>query len=364
MSETLLARIAWNYLIEPGDRIAGQLLSLCNPSEALNKLLDSDTNPIGELTSVELQAAYERWRPRLKAGKANQILDTALSKDIKPLEPTSEYWPVGLADLGSHLPLLLWYRGNIQHFRQNRAVAVVGSRTITHYGNQVTVKLSQELVSSGAGIISGGALGVDAVAHRSTLRAGGVTIGVMAGGLDCLYPSAHLELFDQIAHEGLLVSEMTPGANPTRWRFLQRNRIIACLADATVITEAGYRSGSINTANHANELGRQVFAVPGPINSPSSAGCNRLIQEGRAQMLADLDDLATELGWKTAIDQQPQGMGALELRLFDSLTTRSKPLEELAALAGLTNVEMKMAVGGLEMLGLIVRNGNTASKCV
>jgi DNA processing protein len=184
----------------------------------------------------------------------------------------------------------------------------------------------------------------------------------MAGGLFNPYPAGNLELFDQIGQSGLLLSEMAPDAKPTRWRFLQRNRLIAALGKAVIVTEAGYRSGSINTVNHALDLDRSVFALPGPVNSPNSAGCNRLIAESKAQIITDFDDLEVLLGFRAEVVGGPQPLGQLELRLLDALTNRFQDEGKLAALAGFSSGELQMAIGGLELLGLVKREGKMLAK--
>jgi DNA processing protein len=177
----------------------------------------------------------------------------------------------------------------------------------------------------------------------------------MAGSLDNLYPSGNWQLFDEISHTGLLLSEMAPGSKPTRWRFLQRNRLIAALSEAVVVTEAGWRSGSINTASHANALNRRVFAVPGPINSPSSAGCNRLIRDQLAELLLDAADLPLELGWREPSIPDQSSLGSLELRALDALTTREQPFETIAIASGLSRAELTLALGGLQIAQLALR---------
>jgi DNA processing protein len=155
---------------------------------------------------------------------------------------------------------------------------------------------------------------------------------------------------------------MAPDAKPTRWRFLQRNRLIAALGSVVIVTEAGYRSGSINTVNHALELDRSVFAVPGPVNSPNSAGCNRLIAEGKAQIITDIDDLEARLGLREEVHGNQVPLGQLELRLLDALTNRFQDESKLAALAGFSAGELRIAIGGLELLGLLKREGKMLAK--
>lgn len=362
-SSELLARVAWNYLVEPGDRVAGLLIGAIGPEAAIARVLSDSTEPLVGLSSDELRNAFDRWQPRLVSGRAKELLSEATRRGVFPITPSDADWPEALEDLGEHGPLILWGRGERSALSSlGKSLSIVGSRTVTAYGNWATTEIVSHLTELGLATVSGGALGVDAVVHRSTLRFGGITIGVMAGGLFNPYPAGNLELFDQMGQTGLLLSEMAPDAKPTRWRFLQRNRLIAALGKAVIVTEAGYRSGSINTVNHALDLDRSVFALPGPVNSPNSAGCNRLIAEGKAQIITDFDDLEVQLGLRTEVVGGPQPLGQLELRLLDALTNRFQDEGRLAAIAGFSSGELRVAVGGLELLGLVKRDGKMLAK--
>ena len=165
-------------------------------------------------------------------------------------------------------------------------VAIVGTRKPTAYGKQVTSMIAERLAERGAVIVSGLAHGVDGIAHQGALRVGGKTVAVLPSGPDQIYPSAHQALAKNIAdRHGALISEYEPGAPPLQYRFLERNRLVSGLADIIVITEASIRSGTMNTASHALEQGKDVYAVPGPITSPMSAGCNALIAQGAAPIV-------------------------------------------------------------------------------
>jgi DNA processing protein len=346
--ETAKALITWNALAEPGDRLAGELISRFGPVEALEVFRNRRT--VGE----DFLAAFERWAPRDRTNLAEDKIADAKKSDLKLLLPSDLEWPIQLNDLGGHAPLLLWYQGSIDVFqRLGRVVALVGSRNATHYGQRVTSELCGVAVDDGAAIVSGGALGIDAVAHRATLARGGTTIAFMAGSLDIPYPSGNLELFQRIAHTGLLLSEMAPGSRPTRWRFLQRNRLIAALCEGLVVAEAGWRSGSINSVNHAVELGRKVFAIPGPINSPASAGCNRLIRDGMASILLEVGDLASELGWRNPELEMGDNFGTLELRALDAVSRKGSSFDHLLVESGLSASELRIALGNLKLNGAV-----------
>ncbi len=340
------ALITWNALVEPGDRIAGELLGTYGPVKALEVFLTRAS------TDAQVTQAFERWAPRYSSALADEKIALAARYGMKLLLPTDAYWPKALVDLGFHAPTLLWYRGALENFQKiNRALGVVGSRNATQYGQRVTSDLAVMAVQEGATVISGGALGIDSVAHRTTLQLRGLTTAIMAGALDSLYPAANGQLFDEIGQSGLLISEMTPNARPTRWRFLQRNRLIAALSQAIVVTEAGWRSGSINTVNHAGELGRPVFAVPGPISNPASAGCNRLIREGKATLLLEVSELPAELNWRSESDETNEVFGSLELRALDSLTSKEQDLQTLLIDSGLDIGELRIALGSLRLMG-------------
>jgi DNA processing protein len=184
-------------------------------------------------------------------------------------------------------------------------IAIVGSRKITPYGRGVTASLAKELAAKGVVIVSGLAQGADSVAHQACLEAGGQTIAVLPSGLHNTYPARHENLAKQIvAQGGVLISEYEPDHRPYPYDFLERNRIIAALSDAVLVTEAAARSGSLNTASHALDLNKPVLAVPGNITSPLSAGCNNLIRAG-ATPITSVQDILEALGWKdSAVREQ------------------------------------------------------------
>ena len=327
--------------------MAGKLIADFGAQLALEKFLKRTY--LGQ----DYEQAYQRWESRYHPKLADEKIELAQKHDLKLLTPSDSSWPLALTDLGVHQPALLWYRGNPENFSAlNKSVGVVGSRNASHYGQRITAELVSTLVAEDATVVSGGALGIDSVAHRATLGLNGVTVAFMAGSLDKPYPAANFQLFDEISHSGLLLSEMVPGSNPTRWRFLQRNRLIAAVSNALVVTEAGLRSGSINTVNHAAELDRPIYAIPGPITSPSSAGCNALIRDQLAGILVDVSELPQELGWRPVQLSKTDSMGSLELRALDALTGKAQHFENIRSLSGLTSIELRVALGGLQLLGL------------
>jgi DNA processing protein len=225
---------------------------------------------------------------------AARDLDGAHRSSARLLTPEDDQWPrqdlAALDSPGTDTvgPVALWVRGHgrLDLFGQYR-VAVIGARAATNYGVQVAADFAGSFATAGWVVVSGGAFGIDAAAHRAALVRQTPTIAVLATGVDRAYPSAHATLFDRIRDNGLLVSEYPPGTSAAKSQFLQRNRLVASLSRAVVIPECGIRSGSRNTARWARTLGRPVFAAPGPVFSAASAGCHDLIATGEAQLAAD-----------------------------------------------------------------------------
>ena len=187
-------------------------------------------------------------------------------------------------------PCLLYVKGRLPVFDETVTVAVVGTRDCTPYGIQCAEKLSYGLTNGGAIVISGLAKGIDAAASRGALRAGRITVGVLGNGVDVHYPAESRYLYEDVAAAGALISEYPPGTEPAKHHFPARNRIISGLSLATLVVEAPEKSGALITAETANEQGRDVFAVPGPIDAPASVGCNRLIRDG-AGLVSDAWDI-------------------------------------------------------------------------
>jgi DNA processing protein len=187
---------------------------------------------------------------------------------------------------------------------------------------------------------------------------------VMAGGIEKLYPSGNSQLLKRVTETGAVLTEMPPGSIPTKWRFLQRNRLIAALSQSTIVVEANWRSGALNTANHAQSLDREIYAVPGPISSPKSAGTNKLIADGRAQLIVDPADLLERLGIQARVPTQLElsGLGAIEVRVLDAIGFDSLEIAEICSAAGLTRDEGRFGLGNLELEGLVARRGNAWAK--
>lgn len=365
------AAAAWTTISEPGDELAGMLRLTLGAAKSLELLIERAsaaqvTKLLKDSEHAELANArfgrlpetiadgFERWLPRLSKTEVENALKVAAACKATFVSPDREDWPSGLSDLGLAMPAGLWVRGSLDSITPS--AAIVGSRTATNYGAWVCAEFVSTLADRSVAVVSGGAFGIDAAAHRAANALGVANLAVMAGGVDRFYPSSNSDLLRDVAANGAVLSELPPGARPTRWRFLQRNRLIAALGRATVVVEAGHRSGAINTANHALALGRNVGAVPGPINLSTSDGCHRLIRDGAAQLLAGNSDLLELLGLAHAENVENEPMGALELRALDALTTRFQNQIKLLEKAGLTSLELAIALGALELSGRAERD--------
>jgi DNA processing protein len=246
--------------------------------------------------------------------------------------------------------------------RLRPSVALVGARAASSYGDHVAMELAADLAGGGIPVVSGGAYGIDGAAHRAALAAGGLTIALLAGGAERAYPAGHTRLIDDVAATGAVVSEVPCGTAPTKWRFLQRNRLIAAIADATVVVEAGWRSGSLNTAGHAAALSRQLGAVPGQITSATSAGAHRLLREFGAACITGAQDVREMLGMTGGSCAPPvsttsRGTGMDPrtddtTRVRDALSTRAwRDASDIARRAGMTPVDTEGVLGLLHLEG-------------
>jgi len=260
-------------------------------------------------------------------------------------------------------PLVLWAIGPLRLDEiSERAAAIVGTRASTAYGEHVAADLSAGLVEHEVAIVSGGAYGIDGAAHRAALAADGMTVAVLAGGVDVLYPAGHSALLHRIAGTGLLVSEYPPGVRPARHRFLTRNRLVAALSGATVVVEAGLRSGAASTAAWARGLGRVVCAVPGPITSSASTGCHVLLRAG-AELVTRADEVREIIGRAGELaDDEPHPVDALdtltdtERQVYEALPGRgTRTPDEVAVAAGLPAAAILGPLAMLEIAGLVQR---------
>ena len=360
----LAARSVWSGIVEPGDRVAWMVVDALGAAPALDALIDKWDAPHwsatldGAATPQDMQLAIERWMPRLDLAASTRALRQAVRCGARLLVPGDPLWPVGVDDLGEHAPLALWVRGTDEALLAlNRSIALVGARAATGYGEHVTMEASAGLVDRGYAIASGAAYGIDGMAHRAALASNGMTIAFLAGGVDRFYPSGHDALLTRISEVGAVISELPCGSAPTKWRFLQRNRLIAAASLATIVLEAGWRSGSLNTAHHARELGRPIGAVPGPVTSAASAGCHKLFREEIAICVTNPDEMA-ELAPLAPIMQpslfDDQTYTDDRSRLFDAMSYQApRAALDIAARSGLSVGAVQALLGAAELEGTV-----------
>lgn len=375
---------------EPDTQLSDFLNSVGAPAEGESALFCSAN---GYYTPGEHQMSRDKFGKALATRRLrwNRRMERTLNAEAHMaatcgawlVTPADPLWPPQLNDLGPARPYGLWCRGDSRHLldlASAPSVALVGSRDPSIYGTEATTHLAAELARRGYTVISGGAMGIDIAAHRAALTQQGSdlpTIAFMAGGLDRLYPAQNSDALNMIVDRGLIMSEVSVGNTPTRWRFLERNRLIAALARHTIVVEARWRSGALNTARHAMEIGRTLWAVPGQINSPNSVGTNRLLRDGLAQTLTEAADILEydaaagfELGteheseWdqaasSSALDELTERQG----RVWDDLSPRSyRGVDEIAAALGLSARDVMADLFHLGRCGLAESSGTSWRK--
>ena len=310
--------------------------------------------PVKELragdVSQEAVAALLAARSRGLPGAAAAV-PRALAKGYQVVSYRDHGYPRWLADL-EDAPLVLYLWGSILPEDQ-KAVAVVGTRQASPYGLGVAERLARSLAAAGLTIVSGLARGIDTAAHRGALAAGGRTIAVLGSGLDRLYPADNRTLATHVARAGAVMSEYSPWVEPRGYFFPHRNRIIAGMSLGVLVVEAGRRSGAITTADHALVQGKPVMAVPGPVTSPSSCGCNRLIRDG-AHLVECAEDVLAVLGTEAVVRHRLPLLDEAEAGVLDLLQGECSH-SELLAQSGLEAGELAATLLSLEMQGLIRR---------
>jgi DNA processing protein len=299
-----------------------------------------------------------QWRASGGEPVVEQVWQRCCELGQTVLVDGSPDYPAALRDLIDPPPVL-FARGDLSLF-EGRRVGIVGTRNATSAGRATATALGRDLAAAGAHVVSGLARGIDGCAHQGVLTTDGPgrAIAVVGSGLDVVYPPEHHRLWARVAERGLLLSEAPPGRPPEPWRFPQRNRIIAALAEVLVVVESRETGGSLITVDEALECGRPVMAVPGPVGSRSSSGTNRLLRDGAAVVL-DASDVLTAL----AIDHLPLACGAHELRarpssadrvVYDACAGAPSTLDGLALATGWPLAEVAMALARLRQHGWVV----------
>ncbi|MDR0837029.1 MAG: DNA-protecting protein DprA [Propionibacteriaceae bacterium] len=356
-----LARLAINRVVEAGTPQAASLVAQYGALEAWSR--------------IKVWNGEERvWALRAARINVEALVEEADESGMRFIIPGDDEWPDGLASLEfcgepdgrGGVPIGLWLRGpgNLTEMTR-RCVAIVGSRASTRYGEIVATELANDLTMQqpSVTVISGGAYGIDACAHRGALTGEGHTIGVFAQGLDNAYPRGNSSLFERLATEQLVVSEAPPGFPPSKMAFLCRNRLIAALSQATVIVEAAARSGARNTASWATALSRVLLAVPGPVTAATSVTPNRLIRDAEAGLVSSVEDVLMAVGELNGYGQEPlftaksqwDELTDAQRLLLEALPPRGwRTQGELSLVSGLPMSKCLAAISELDALGLLV----------
>ncbi|GAA2472918.1 DNA-processing protein DprA [Winogradskya humida] len=372
-----LARVALTWLTEPGNRLVWQLVQAQGAEETLKQVVGGDVPDASLRTAVVARAGL---------GDPRRVAEVALRRGerlgARVVTPSDDEWPARVESLATleldipgrfnrdvRPPLCLWVRGGRPLGEAlERSVAIVGARAATPYGVHVTEDLAFGIAEQDWTIVSGGAFGIDAAAHRAALSAGGSTIAVLACGVDRPYPMGNAALFERIADCGLLMSEWLPGADPLRHRFLIRNRVIAAAAVGTVVVEAAARSGAMQTMSRTVALNRHAMIVPGPVTSAMSVGCHELLrrypQTRVVTTVAHVLDEIGKIGEYIAEPARVAGHTRDDLDEESALILEAMPQrgtlgpEQLAARAGLALRTVLQRLSLLETLGLLTRRND------
>jgi DNA processing protein len=360
-----LARAALCRLAEPGDLLLAHWLERLGAVELLRDLRKGAGSP----------DLPDSWRARLAAVHPERDLESIRALRGRFICPGDDEWPAALAALATcavdrqgGLPVGLWMRGTpALSAAVVKSVAIVGARAATSYGEYVAAEWASELAEQGFTVVSGAAYGIDGAAHRGCLAAGGLTVAVLANGLDIDYPSGHRALLHRIGEEGLVVSELPPGARPSRSRFLARNRMIAGLAKGTVVVEAALRSGATNTVSWTAEMDRPAMGVPGPITSTASAGVHQMIRQTKAAFVtssADIVEMLSPIGESLSPHRSGEVLDRdlLAPRTATVLeavpSARAVGVATIASRAGLRIDQTLAELGSLLLAGHVERSGS------
>lgn len=362
--ELRLARAYLNRVAEPPAAALSELITEVGPVQAARLVA---TRKVPDRVAAETAA-------RRDDDRAQADLSAIAALGGRLVIPEDDEWPAeaftcfatstARADPRWRAPVALWARGaaRLDELGERGAVAVVGARAATGYGEHVAAEFGYGLAEGRHTVVSGAAFGIDGAAHRGALAAEGCTVAVQACGLDQAYPAGHLRLLDRVADRGVVVSEYPPGVRPARLRFLVRNRLIAALATGTLVVEAGVRSGARRTAAAAAALGRIVMAVPGPITSALSVGCHQLVREEHAVLVTRVAEVIEAVG-RIGTDLAPplstprrrtDGLSPELLAVYEALPVRAcRYPEQLVRDSGVPLHRVRSALPLLELQGLV-----------
>ncbi|GAB18053.1 DNA processing protein [Gordonia effusa NBRC 100432] len=357
---------AWAYLARVAEPPCGPLRTLTEEIGAI----DAAQAVRRRVVPPGYGGLLTNTRARYEIDSAISDLDAASRVGARLVTPADDEWPgwslmalaqADTADRGGP-PLALWVRGSpTLTVAADCAVALVGSRAASSYGEYVAASLAAGIAADGSPIVSGAAYGIDGVAHRSVLASGGLTAAVLACGIDRDYPAGHARLLAQIAASGVVISEYPPGTTAAKHRFLTRNRLVAALSSAVVVVEAGRRSGAANTAAWARKLGRPLGAVPGPVTSAMSVGCHSMIADGLATLVTTASEVMSLVrpdgagGSNESPSRSTDGLTPIQRQVHDAIPRRgATTVDQIAYSAGIDLAVVRSALAAMDVAGVVV----------
>ena len=351
--EELLHQIALTMVPKVGAVLSKTILAYCGSAEAVFKQKKAHLLKIpgiGEKIASEIVG----FREMEKAEKEIAFID---KHKIKVLSFLDKEYPQRLRDIND-APFLMYYKGN-GVLNSPRMIAMVGTRKATEHGKLITQKIVEELKQYNVTVVSGLAYGIDHAAHKVAVANGIPTVGVMANGIDMVYPSTHKALAASMLEEGGILTEYPSGVQPDKDRFPERNRIVAGMTDATVVVESAGKGGSLITAEIANSYNRDVFAVPGRAGEKLSSGCNHLIKVNKAHLIENAADIAYILGWDSAQKpvkkkSMPSDLTEVEQSVYNFFQEREKAdIDSLSMAVGYSSAELSIILLEMEFRGLL-----------
>lgn len=353
---SLLHQIALTLIPGVGDITARNLLSYCGSAE---QVFNNHLNALIKIPGVGKITAEAIVHHKTFA-RAEEEIEFIKKYKIQSLFITDPLYPARLRNC-EDAPLMVYFKGNAE-LNSKKVISVVGTRNATDYGREICNQLISDLKKHNVLVISGLAYGIDSMAHKSCVKNGINTVGVLGHGLDRLYPAAHRSLAESMLLQGGILTEFRSGTNPDRENFPKRNRIIAGISDATIVVEANIKGGALITAELANSYNRDVFAYPGRIKDEFSSGCNLLIKTNRANLITGVHDLEYLLGWTevTSKPVKPQlslmlNLNEDEQRIADILNEKgSLAVDELTIQSKMVQSKLAVTILGMEMQGIVI----------
>ncbi len=358
-TEELFYTIALTQIPEVGNTICKNLIAYCGSAQAVFSTTKSKLKKIPLVGEVRAEKISQALHQTEVLQAAEQEVTFIEKHKIQPLLYTHSSFPQRLLHCND-APALLFYKGNAD-LNATKTIAIVGTRSPTEYGKEITQKIVKELYASGITILSGMAYGIDGIAHQTALEYKLPTIGVLAHGLNRIYPDKHKNLAKQMINDGGLLTEYTTCSNFHPGNFPERNRIVAGMSDAVIVIESDIKGGAVITANIANSYNRDVFAIPGKVGDKYSKGCNFLLKTYKASIIESGQDLLLAMNWEIKNNAAPAPAKQLQMVLsgkekiiYDMLSCGSQTVDTLLANGNLSAGELSAALLEMEMNGIVI----------